>query len=275
MIESEREHLERVRDRFTRTAQRFAQFALGTRGDEAERLVRLALDGLPNAGESLTADLACGPGTFTQAFAPRVRFVIGLDLTPALLAEAERAAQRAGLRNTAFARTDVNLLPIRDAALDLVVCGYSLHHFLRPLRVVREMARVVRPSGRVALADLVVPEGADAELNNRIERTRDPSHVRTLSIADLHALAESAGLHLRATDTSERLRQFDEWMQIMGCLPGTPEHAETRRLMEESMPGDTAGFRPRLITAASSRTAAARAEIEYVQTSAFVIAEKE
>jgi ubiquinone/menaquinone biosynthesis C-methylase UbiE len=261
MTTADREHLERVRNRFTRTAQSFARFALATRGDEAERLVMLAAP----RGDEVALDLACGPGTFTRAFAPRVRFLHALDLTPAMLEQAREALAQAGLGNIAFARGDANALPFADSVLGLAVCAYSFHHFLEPARPVRELGRVMRRGGRVAIADLIVPEGADAEWTNRIERARDSSHARTLRLAELHDLFETAGLRVLASELGERLRQFDDWMQIMGAGPGTQAYVETRRLMEASIPGDAAGFHPRRN---------AQNEIEFVQTSAFIVAEK-
>ncbi len=275
MTAGEREHLERVRDRFTRTAEQFARFALVTRAEEAERLVALARP----RGDELALDLGCGPGTFTRAFATRVRFIAGLDLTPAMLEHAREATSRAGLANVAFTRADASLLPFAGAALGLAVCAYSFHHFLDPARAVRELGRVVRPGGRVAAVDIIVPDGADAEANNRIERARDPSHATTLSSVQIHALLEAFGLRVLASEIGERSRGFDEWMQVAGRPPGTPAYAETRRLMEASMPGDTAGFHPRFAprpSAADGRPqgASSAGELEYVQTSLFVIAEK-
>jgi len=285
----DREQLERIRERFTRTAQSFAQFALGARGEEAERLARMAVPGLRDAAGAVALDLACGPGTFTRAFAARVRLVVGLDFTPAMLSQAREAVARAGLGNVAFARADANVLPFGNSALDLAVCAYSFHHFLDPARTLRELNRVLGPGGRVALVDIIVPEGADSKLNNRIERTRDPSHASTLTSDEFTALLEAAPFRSIASETSERRRQFDDWMQIMGLLPGSSGYAETRRLMETSMPGDTAGFHPRFVsgggTAAATASGAglspseeaassAKREIEFVQTTLFVVAEK-
>lgn len=261
MTTKDREHLERVRNRFTRTAQSFARFSLATRGDEAERLVLLAA---PRRDE-VALDLACGPGTFTRAFAARVRFLHALDLTPAMLEQAREALAQAGLDNIAFACGDANALPFADSVLGLAVCAYSFHHFLEPAGPARELGRVVRRGGRVAIADIIVPEGADPERTNRIERARDSSHARTVTLAELHDTLEAAGLRILASELGERLRQFDDWMQIMGVGPGTRAYAETRHLMETSIPGDTAGFHPQRN---------ARNEIEFVQTSAFVVAEK-
>jgi ubiquinone/menaquinone biosynthesis C-methylase UbiE len=270
MSKVEREHLEQVRNRFTRTVEQFSRFALGARGDEAERLVRLAAP----RGDEAALDLACGPGTFTRAFAARVRFLCAADLTPVMLEKARQTSRRAGLANVALACADANALPFADSSLGLAACGYSFHHFLDPARPAGELARVLRRGGRAAIVDLIVPDGGDPEANNRIERTRDSSHAHTLTLAQLRGLLEAAGLRVVATEVGERLRQFDDWMETIGCPPGTPAYAETRRLMDASIPGDTAGFHPRRVRAAEAAGQTAQEHIEFVQTSAFVVAEK-
>jgi ubiquinone/menaquinone biosynthesis C-methylase UbiE len=261
------DQLGRVRDRFTRTAEQFSEFALTTRAAEAHRLVELAAP----RGSELALDLACGPGTFAREFAPHVRFILGMDFTPAMLAQAKRAAAEAGLLNMAFARADASALPVADAALDLATCGYALHHFADFARAVTELGRVVRRGGRVAVVDLIVPDGADAEFNNRIERARDASHTRTLTRSEIVTLLEAAGLRILANEIGERPRDFDDWMRVAGCAPGDPAHEETRRLMLESLPGDLAGFHPRLAPGASE---GGPPKLEYTQTSLFVVGEK-
>jgi ubiquinone/menaquinone biosynthesis C-methylase UbiE len=144
---------ELIRERFTRTAQQFADFSLAVRSAEAERLVALAAP----AAAAMAVDFACGPGTFTQALAARARFVCGVDLTPALLAQARASSQQAGLANLGFACGDAAAAPLPDGAFDLAVCGYSFHHFPAPARVAAELARVVPPGGRVAVVDLILP----------------------------------------------------------------------------------------------------------------------
>ena len=260
----------RVQDRFTRTAQQFAKFSLSTRSAEAEHLVRLARPHLPQPKTALALDIACGPGTFTLAFAAHVQKIVGLDLTPALLAQARAAAVQGALSNVSFTCGDAASLPFATASADLASCAYALHHIPDPAGAIAEMSRVVRPGGFLALVDLFVPsDPAQAELSNRIERARDSSHTRTLSIPELRSLVESSGFRILTSETGERPRSFDDWMQIAGWSRshGTadPAYIETRRLMESAIPGDAAGFR-------AAFSAGPGSDISWVQTSLFLIA---
>ena len=274
----------RVRDRFTRTADQFSRFSLSTRTAEAEHLVAL----VSPRGTELALDLACGPGTFANAFAPGTRFLFGFDLTPAMLDRARSSAAAASLANVAFACADACRLPLPDASLDLAICGYSIHHMLDPACALSELARVLRPGGRLALVDLIVPAGVSSDAANLIERTRDASHATTLTVAEFSALI-AAGLRLFALEITERLRQFDDWMQIAGHAPGSPDYLATRRLMENSIPSDSAGFRPRLVPSPSGSASSASRHVptpfdsapsssapllEFIQTSLFLLAEK-
>jgi ubiquinone/menaquinone biosynthesis C-methylase UbiE len=255
----------RVEERFSRTAEQFASFSLSTRRHEASRLLGLLLDGFPEAARARALDVASGPGTFALALGPRVAEVRGLDLTPALVELARGAAAAAGLANVTFETGDAERLPYPDAAFDLAVCGYSLHHLSRPDRALAEMARVVRPGGRVGIADLIVPAGADAELANRIERTRDASHARTLASEELLGLAAGAGLRVIASELDERRRDFDDWLRIAGWSVADTAYVHTRRLLEFTLEDDRAGFRP-------ARTAAGG--LAFSQISLFLITEK-
>ncbi len=267
MPSRENEQLDRVRHRFTRTAQRFAAFALTKRREEAVLLARLA----NLRGDEVALDVACGPGTFIGTFAARTRFLTGVDLTPAMLEQARRTARDTGLANVAFTRADANALPFGDQSIGLVICGYGLHHFLGPARVVNELGRVMGRGGQLAAIDLIVPAGGDQEANNRIERARDNSHATTLTAAEIQALIETAGLRIVRSEIHERPRQFEDWMQIAGWSPKTPAYDETFRLMEASIPGDIAGFHPRLTAGAEG---AGQRRLEFVQTSLFVVGEK-
>jgi ubiquinone/menaquinone biosynthesis C-methylase UbiE len=261
---------ELVRARFTRTAQQFAEFSLSKRSAEADKLVELAAP----RGDELALDLACGPGTFTRALARAVRAVHGLDITPALLEQARAAAAKENLANCVFECGDAYALPYPAAKFDLASCAYTLHHLTNPAAAIAELARVVRPNGRIALVDLIVPDGADSESNNAIERARDASHATTLRTHDIHALCASAGFRVTASELGERTRSFDDWMQIAGWHAGDAAYAATRRLLAADVPADRSGFHARSVILSAAKDLSSSADFEFIQTSLFVVAVK-
>jgi SAM-dependent methyltransferase len=115
---------------------------------EAERFVaRMALE--PGAR---VLDIACGTGNVTIPLARRGAVVTGLDMTPHLLEEARGRATREGLRirfDEGFAET----LPYADASFDVLVSMFGIMFSPLPATVASEMARVLRPGGRLALAN--------------------------------------------------------------------------------------------------------------------------
>src|SRR6202050_644590 len=134
-----------VRERFTRTAEVFGDYAVAHRVTGAERLWRM-VSGRPNARPG---GAASGAGTLALRFARHVRWVCALDLTPAILARARSNAIKDGLANLVCALGDAQALPFADGSVDIAVTSYSLHHISDPAKVLREMARVVKPGGRV------------------------------------------------------------------------------------------------------------------------------
>jgi ubiquinone/menaquinone biosynthesis C-methylase UbiE len=231
-----------VRERFTRTAEVFGDYAVANRVTEAELLARMV-----SAGPTDRAvDLACGPGTLALRFSRYVRSICALDLTPAILARARGNAIKDGLANLVCVLGDAQALPFGDGALDIAVTSYSLHHISDPAKVLREMARVVKPGGRVGVIDIVVPEDPKIrELNHRIEYTRDQSHSRSLSRSDFDGIFGAAGLRIVATEVHGHPRTFDHWMHVAGWRRSDREYMEARRLMESSMADDGADFHPR------------------------------
>src|SRR5580693_7702868 len=187
-------HLDKIRERFTETADAFARTVRRTRVEEAEELAERVTAGLANADKLLAIDLACGPGTYTRPLAARVRHAIGADLTPAMVEKARAEAARDAITNIEFVCADIYALPFGDGVAGIVSCGYAFHHMTDPARALSEMARVLQPGGRVAVTDIIVPEGCDADFQNEVERVRDPSHTVTQSVASFRALIQNLGL---------------------------------------------------------------------------------
>jgi SAM-dependent methyltransferase len=110
--------------------------------------------------------------------------------------EQARARQRErGLTNLTWLVGEAVLLPFPDASFSVVVSRYSFHHFLDPKAVLAEMVRVCATGGRVAVIDVFTSTSPEqAEAYNRVEKLRDPSHVRALALEELTGLCHNAGL---------------------------------------------------------------------------------
>ena len=97
-------------------------------------------------------DVGCGPGTITADLADRVPGgrVTGLDADPGVVAAARAGSARADL---GWAVADVYALPLADGTVDVVYVHQVLHHLTDPVAALREVRRVTRPGGIVALRE--------------------------------------------------------------------------------------------------------------------------
>lgn len=100
-------------------------------------------------------DVGCGPGTVTADLAAAVApgEVVGIDASGAVLEEARGVASERGLANATFAVADAYALPFVDATFDVVHAHQVLQHLTDPVAALREMRRVARPGGLVAVRD--------------------------------------------------------------------------------------------------------------------------
>lgn len=109
----------------------------------------------PRAGAVLL-DVGCGTGEDVLALAALVRpggRAIGADASEAMVAEARRRAGEAGEPAAEFLVSDAAALDLPDGAADACRAERVLQHVEDPARAVAEMARVVRPGGRVVAAE--------------------------------------------------------------------------------------------------------------------------
>jgi len=100
-------------------------------------------------------DVGCGPGTITIEFAERLTAgeVVGIDYVPDIIAKASADAQGLGHANLRFAVGDVYALDFADDSFDVVHAHQVLQHVSDPVAALREMRRVVKPDGVVAVRD--------------------------------------------------------------------------------------------------------------------------
>ena len=102
-----------------------------------------------------TADLAVEAATHARGHA---RDVVGLDFSGAMLALGLDKIRRLGLdTRIRLARADATRLPISDGSCDAVTVGFGIRNVVDPLAACREMARILRPGGRLAILEFSMP----------------------------------------------------------------------------------------------------------------------
>src|SRR6267142_91220 len=233
------EHRDEILDQFTRQATPFAT-APGIRDEAALRLI-VECSGAGPADTVL--DVACGPGLVVAAFARVARHATGIDITPAMLERARAHAADLGLTNVTWRQGDVLPLPWPEASFSIVTSRFAFHHFLDPLAVLREMTRVAAPGGRVMVVDST-PAPARADAFNRMERLRDPSHVRSMPVAEHRELFARVGLP-EPRVTSYRLEGELEGL-IARSFPNPGDDDKIRALFRASLADDALDILTRL-----------------------------
>ena len=112
----------------------------------------LAFGGLAD-GRWTVGDLGCGTGQVSAALAPFVSRVVAVDTSAAMLQAAKKRLHSVG--NVELRRGELESLPIDNARLDAATLMLVLHHVAEPARALAEVARVLKPGGRVLLVDML------------------------------------------------------------------------------------------------------------------------
>ena len=230
-------HSDLIRDQFTRQA---TPFSTANPITEAGALDMIVAAAAPSPDDTVL-DVACGGGIVVCGFAPHVRHATGIDMTPAMLDRARRLAAEKGIVNVAWRDGDVTSLPWPDSSFTIVVTRFAVHHFPDPEAVLREMVRVCIPGGRIVVVDTIASvEPAKAAAFNRLERLRDPSHVRALPLAELRGLFRAPGLGEPEISFSE-LR--DEVKNLLArSFPNPGDEVKVTEMFAASVADDSLGI---------------------------------
>ena len=237
----------RVQTQYGAVAEAYAVSRVHARGASLGRLVELAE---VEPGQSIL-DVATAAGHSALALAQRGAHALGLDLTPEMLDVARRLARERGLTNVEFGLGDAEALPVEDNSFDRVTCRIALHHFPNPAQATREMARVLKPGGRLVLVDNIVPpDPRAAAFINRFETLRDPSHHWLFSLGALVDLFRDAGLSVVHTETLVKPMEFLDWTKRMKVPPAL--ETELWAMLEASSGIIRDYFQPRLVDGAQT-----------------------
>jgi len=169
-------------------------------------------------------DLGSGPGLDALLAARRVGDegrVIGVDMTPEMLRRARTAAEGAGFHNVEFRQGRLEALPVADASVDAVTSNCVINLVPDKAKVFREVARVLKPGGRLVIADVVLagalPEAVEQDLlayvgcvAGAMETERYFATVEAAGLSDIEVLRDVDALALFADSVPQEAAELLE-----------------------------------------------------------------
>lgn len=147
-------------------------------------------------------DIACGGGWAVYEAAGRVRekqgFAVGCDISEGMLRKP--IGHQADLSNAHFNAASAQSLPYQDNSFDAVMCTAAFHHFPDPAVALLEVRRVLRPGGRLFIADPCRDQSAGTWVWDRLHRWFEKGHVKYYRTDELLDLLNGAGFEQVALD---------------------------------------------------------------------------
>jgi SAM-dependent methyltransferase len=133
--------------------------------------------------------------------------VIGVDMTPAMVAKARRNVAKAGHANVEFRLGEIEALPVADASVDLIISNCVINLSPEKPRVFAEAFRVLKPGGRLAISDVVATQPLPDDLRSRLPLIG--ACIGGASLVDeLRAMLKAAGFARVEIKVQEASRHF-------------------------------------------------------------------
>jgi 2-polyprenyl-3-methyl-5-hydroxy-6-metoxy-1,4-benzoquinol methylase len=201
-------------------------------GYSAEELAALPAEanmglscGNPTAFASLrpgevVVDLGCGGGLDVLLAAAKVGptgRVVGIDMTPEMLERARANAAKLGTTNVEFHRATIDKLPLADDSVDCVISNCVLNLAPDKPAVFREMARVLKPGGRVAVSDIALKKELPPEIGGNL-LAYIGCVAGAISFQEYQNGLRAAGFgSVTLVDTGKDLNAYTQVSETSGC----------------------------------------------------------
>lgn len=212
----------KVNAQFSQTAASYRVSRVHAQGPEFAQMLQAA----GFQGHENVVDAGCGAGHTAAHVAPHVRHVYAVDLSQAMLDQAQRVCTERNLHNVTFVQGDVETLDATIAAqtddpIHAVVSRFSAHHWPQPAHAVAAFQRLLSRNpdaagGRVFLIDVVSLDDYvyDTHLQ-AIELLRDASHIRDHSVSQWCSLFREGGFRAQPIYTWDLAIDFEDWVARM------------------------------------------------------------
>jgi arsenite methyltransferase len=175
----------------------------------------------------VVVDLGCGGGLDVFLAAKKVGptgRAIGIDMTPEMLALARRNAAQSGATNVEFHQATIDQLPLADASVDCVISNCVINLAPDKRAVFREIARVLKPGGRLAVSDIALKQPLPAEMGASL-MAYIGCIAGAISLDDYRAGLKEAGFEaVEIIDSGSDLNAYAKVENQSGCCsPGMSE----------------------------------------------------
>ena len=168
----------------------------------------------------IVVDLGCGGGLDVFLAAAKVGpagKAIGIDMTPEMLALARANTAKAQLANVEFHEAEIDKLPLADASADCVISNCVINLASNKPAVFREIVRVLKPGGRLAVSDIALKQPLPTELASDI-MAYIGCIAGAILIEDYQAgLTEAGFAHVQVHDTGADLNAYAKIEGQSGC----------------------------------------------------------
>ncbi len=268
-MSDQRAQKQQVQIQFGPSAQAYATSGVHAKGKSLSQLIDL----LEPKSEWRVLDLATAAGHTGHKFAPYVSLIVATDITFEMLPVARNEANTLNLQNVTWSVADAENIPIGNEIFDLVTCRIAAHHFSNVGAFMRESARVLRPEGKVAVVDNVVPgsqlsgkkgkrKREAAIYINAFEKLRDPSHGICYSLDSWQQHFYDAGFKITCQEINQKVIDLDNWSDRMKVSASNRVRLE---VMLRQAPAEVAAF---------LRPDFSRSRIKFYLSEALMIGEK-
>ncbi|GLB60057.1 class I SAM-dependent methyltransferase [Cytobacillus sp. NCCP-133] len=198
----------KVKDTFGKNAEKYVQSEIHADAAELNQLIQW----LNPQSDWVVLDIATGGGHVAKSLAPYVSQVFATDLTKMMLANTARHLE--SYKNIIYVVADAEALPFLDGTFDAVTCRIAPHHFPTPEKFIQEAGRVLKSGGYFLLIDNVSPEEKElAIFMNTVEKLRDDSHYRCLSVKEWRVLFGRSGLQDTNAKSRKKMYEFPTWVR--------------------------------------------------------------
>ena len=181
-------------------------------------------------GETVV-DLGCGGGLDVFLAAEKVGpegRAIGIDMTPEMIELARRNAEKTGRTNVEFHLATIDKLPLADASVDCVISNCVINLAPDKPAVFREIARVLKPGGRLAVSDIALKRPLPSEIGENL-MAYVGCVAGAIPIEDYRrSLVEAGFAHVEVIDSGADLNAYSKAENSSGCCApaATQEHSE-------------------------------------------------